>query len=78
MPGDPHQCRSHAERCLTLAERARKPEARQTFITLAETWTRLAAELEADQTLLKALDELQFSEPYEDLPVALNFSSQAA
>ena len=78
MPGDPYQCRLNAERCLTLAEGARKSEARQTFITLADTWTRLAAELEADQTFLKALNELQFSEPCEALPVALNLRSRAA
>ena len=46
MPGDPQECRLNALRCLTLARRARRPEARQNFAALAETWTKLAAELE--------------------------------
>ena len=45
MPGDPKECRLNAERCLRLGERARGQEARQNFAALAETWTKLAAEL---------------------------------
>jgi hypothetical protein len=78
MPGNPQQCRLNAERCLRLAERARRPEARQTFTALAETWTRLAAQLEADQSLLSTISELEFGEPYEALPRALNVRSWAA
>ena len=33
--------------------------------------TRLAAELEADQTLFQALSEMEFDEPYDALPNAL-------
>jgi predicted nucleic acid-binding Zn ribbon protein len=75
MPGNPHQCRLNAKRCLKLAEHARRPEMRQTFTALAETWTRLAAELEADQTLLQAISEMEFSEPYYALPSALKLHS---
>jgi len=71
MPGNPHQCRLYASRCLKLAERARRPGMRQTFIALAETWTRLAAELESDQALLQAISEMELSEPYYALPLAL-------
>jgi hypothetical protein len=75
MPGNPHQCRLNAKRCLKLAEHAKRPEKRQTFTALAETWTRLAAELEADQTLLQAISEMEFSEPYYALPSALKLHS---
>jgi hypothetical protein len=51
---------------------------RQTFVALAETWTRLAAELESDQALLRTLSELGFSEPYDALPLALKLRSWAA
>jgi hypothetical protein len=82
MPGNPDQCRLNAARCLKLAEHSRKPEVRQTLITLAETWTRLAAQLEADQALLRAIAELKFSrqpcEAYETLPLALGLHSWSA
>ena len=37
MPSDPHQCRIFAARCLALAKRASRPEARQVFTDMAET-----------------------------------------
>jgi hypothetical protein len=75
MPGNPEQCRLNAARCLKLAKRARKPEMRETFTALADTWTRLAAELQSDEALLRALSELDFSEPYEALPLSLKLRS---
>ena len=51
MPADPRQCHLNAARCLALAKRTQKPEARQVFTEMAETWNRLAAETECDQTL---------------------------
>jgi hypothetical protein len=45
---------------------------------MAETWMRLAAELESDQALLSALSEMEFSEPYEALPRALKIRDWAA
>jgi len=71
MPGNPRQFRLYAMRYLKLAERAKRPEMRQTFTALAETWTRLAAELESDQALLQAISEMELSEPYYTLPRAL-------
>ena len=38
---------------------------------MAETWNRLAAEMEADQTLLNAISEMDFGEPHDALPNAL-------
>jgi hypothetical protein len=82
MPGNPKQCRLNSARCLKLAEHARKPEVRQTFAALAETWKELAAELESDQALLQVIAELEFSqqpcEPHETLPLALRLGSWAA
>ena len=72
MPGDPAKCRSNAVRYLELSERAKDPARRQRLAALAETWKRLAAELESDQALLNALSELQFDEPIYALPEALN------
>jgi hypothetical protein len=75
MPGNPEQCRLNAARCLKLAKRARRPEVRETFTALADTWTRLAAEHESDEALLRTMSELEFSEPYEALPLALKLRS---
>jgi len=77
MPGNPEQCRLNAARCLKLAKRARRPEMRETFTALAVTWTRLA-EHESDEALLRTISELEFSEPYEALPLALKLRSWPA
>ena len=72
MPGDPHQCRRNAARCLALAQRARNPAMRANFAAMADTWTKLAAETESDQSLLAALAELELGEPYYAVPLALS------
>jgi hypothetical protein len=48
---------------------------RDTLTALADTWTRLAAEHESDEALLRAISELEFSKPYEALPLALKLRS---
>jgi hypothetical protein len=53
MPGDPSDCRKHAKNCLRLAAEAHTPQAKETFESLAETWLRLAADLETSKALLK-------------------------
>jgi hypothetical protein len=73
MPSD--QCRLNAQRCLRLAERARKPEMRQNLAALAKTWTKLAAQLESDEALLKALSELEVFQPIDVLTLALKLRS---
>jgi hypothetical protein len=75
MLGNPEECRLNAARCLKLAKRTRRPELRETFTALADTWTRLAAEHESDEALLRAISELEFSKPYEALPLALKLHS---
>jgi len=72
MPGDPAQCRLHAARYLELSKRAKNPARCQNLAALAETWTKLAAELESDQPLLNALSEINYDEPCYALPEALN------
>ena len=84
MLGDPQMCRLNAVHCSQLAETAATPELQGSFLTLAETWRRLAAELASDQVLLKTMSELEFKrpsqpcEPYEALPSALKLRSWAA
>jgi hypothetical protein len=47
MPGDPAKCRLNAARYSELSKRAKDPARRDRLVGLAETWKRLAAELEA-------------------------------
>ena len=72
MAGDPEQCRLNAVHCLKLAERAKDPTRRQNLATLAETWTKLAAEIEFDLALLNTLSELELDQPFYAVPEALN------
>ena len=78
MPGDPHQCRLNAVRCLALARRSRRPEAQEAFHAMALTWKQLAAETEADAALLRAISAMQFGVPSEVLPRALGLLPRAA
>jgi hypothetical protein len=55
MPGNPHECRLNATRFLRLAKGASGPEVRQDLTDLAEIWTKLAAEIESDNGLLRDL-----------------------
>jgi len=59
MPGDPKECRQHAERCGELARLASTQEARDTFLSLQMTWIRLAMGLQQAGALLKAVQELE-------------------
>jgi hypothetical protein len=78
MPGDPHQCRLNAARCLALARRSRRPEAKEALAVMALTWKQLAAETEADDVLLRVFSEMEFGEPFEALPLALGLLPRAA
>jgi hypothetical protein len=72
MPGDPAQCRLYAARYLELSKRAKNPARGESLAALAETWTKLAAELESDQSLLNTLSEINLDEPFDAVPEALN------
>ena len=60
MPGDPQKCRERALKCKYLANDARTESAKQMFFDLAQSWLRLAAELENTNALLNALNEIDF------------------
>ena len=53
MPGDPKECREHAKCCLRLAAEAPSSLAKARFQELAETWMRLATDLELSLSLLE-------------------------
>ena len=59
MPGDPRECRHHAENCRHLASETRSATVRSTFLILAERWQLLAEELESDEQSSKAMDEIR-------------------
>jgi hypothetical protein len=60
MPGNPKECRQHAENCRRLAAEARSVGARNNFLNLADNWERLAIELETVQPLIKVMKEIEF------------------
>ena len=53
MPGDPKECREHAKHCQELADAAPSPMAKARFEDLAQTWLRLACDLEHAKALLE-------------------------
>jgi hypothetical protein len=57
MPGNPKECREHAKCCLEHAAAASSPLVRDNFLGLAQSWNRLARELEASKRFLDALGE---------------------
>ena len=63
MPGDPEQCRQHAERCAELARIASTSEARETFLDLQMKWIRLAMELTQARALIEATKVLEEEQP---------------
>ncbi len=56
MPGDPRECREHALRCLALAKTASSPQVKAKFLDLANTWNKLAADLEATQAIMEIME----------------------
>ena len=65
MPGDPKECRQHARRCAELASIATTPEAREQFLSLEQSWMRLAADLEQAKAFIAALDKMDTDPPVE-------------
>jgi hypothetical protein len=53
MPGDPKACREHSKCCLQLAAESKSPLAKAQFENLAQTWLRLATDLERAKALVK-------------------------
>lgn len=46
MPGNPNECKEHAERCWALASETSNPVLREAFLDLAQHWAALATDLE--------------------------------
>jgi hypothetical protein len=57
MPGDPKECRQHALNCMLLAKEARSEDEKNRLLHLAQTWTKLAIELEQAEAFLKDKQE---------------------
>jgi hypothetical protein len=57
MPGDPQECRQHAQDYLRLAQEATSDPAREDYTALADTWTQLANIFESDNALLETLND---------------------
>jgi hypothetical protein len=51
--------------CRRLARTATGVTARQTFLNLADTWERLASELENAQAFLKTMEEIEPPTPFD-------------
>ena len=58
MPGDPEECRQHALNCMLLAKQTANQDSRETLLHLAQSWRKLAAELESARALLNAINEM--------------------
>jgi hypothetical protein len=66
MPGDPKECRERAMICMLLAKEASNAQSKQMFFDLAQSWSRLASELEDALAFLNALKEMEFEDASEN------------
>ena len=66
MPGHSEACRAHALRCFKVAEKACTPEERREFLSFAESWERLADEIERNERLITLIDELAINNPIDE------------
>ena len=76
MPGDPKECRKNAGCCRQCAARAPNAVAREAFANLADTWDRLAVELEGTLRLAKVIEAIE-AESYL-APLAIDVQKPAA
>jgi hypothetical protein len=60
MPTDPEECRNQALECVRRAQSAITPQARETFVSLAKTWLKLAADIERSQSFSEESREPNF------------------
>jgi hypothetical protein len=54
MPGDPKECRLHALKCAEIARISPDSRTQEQFTQLAQTWLKLASDLEQSQAVLDA------------------------
>ena len=50
-PGDPEECRQYAARCRELADQTNDPLMLKAYLDLAQSWSKLADELERFRVL---------------------------
>jgi hypothetical protein len=50
-PGDPEECRQYVARCRELADETNDPLLKKAYLDLAQSWSRLADELERVRVL---------------------------
>jgi hypothetical protein len=62
MPGDPTECQERAMDCLLLAKEASDAQSKQMFLDLAQSWSRLAAELDDTLTFLNTLKTIKLED----------------
>jgi hypothetical protein len=63
MSSQPEACRASALRCLEVTDETCSPEDAREFISFAESWHRLANEIECAERLIALIDELAGSNP---------------
>jgi len=77
MPGDPKECRRHAERCRKLAAAADTQQLKATFLSVSRNWEMLAIQLEdafaklvEDEAIwLNVRESLNENKRLSDLPI---------
>jgi len=57
------ECRSNALHCVDVAEHAHTPDDRSDFLAFAESWYRLADEIDSSNRLIAFIDYLAGSKP---------------
>ena len=60
------ECRANALHCVEVAQRAHTLYDRSDFLAFAESWYRLASEIESSDRLVAFIDGLGVSEPMTD------------
>ena len=58
IPGDPQECRERTRRCAQIAANVATPFASEVFADLAQSWLKLAADLERSQDFLTSIAEM--------------------
>ena len=58
MSNHSEACRAHALHCFEVASNTHTPEDRREFLSFAESWQRLAAEIEQNERLIGLIEEL--------------------
>jgi hypothetical protein len=66
MSGQSEACRANARRCFEIADTTCTPEDECEYISFAESWQRLANEIECIERLVALIDALAVSNPIKE------------